>query len=75
VVKAGVRGATKTLTDGVQETAEKAGHSIQEAATKTADVAHEVTQRVLHDVQEAATKIEHRGRALVDKAGDKPKAR
>lgn len=72
--RAGVRGVAKTLSDGVEETAEKAGHGLKEVATKATDVVHEITQKVVHEAKEAATKIDHRVHALVDKAADKLKA-
>jgi len=68
--RAGVRGVAKTLSDSVEETAEKAGHGIKEVASKATDDVHEVTQKVIHEAKEAATKIDHRVHALVDKAAD-----
>ncbi len=72
--RAGARGVAKTPSDGVEETAEKAGHGIKEVATKATDVVHEVAQKVIHEAREAATKIDHRVHALVDKAADKVKS-
>jgi hypothetical protein len=58
--------------DKVQETAEKAGHTIKEVATKIVHRAEEAAQKLGHTVKEVATKVEHRGEELAKKVGVKP---